>query len=247
MWPQRSLSEATLVTMPVTCDCGQTIPAGDVNVDQGVALCRACGKVLKAFPGPDSQEQAKAIVLAAGQPPAGCDVAERDGWAVLSARLLGPMSFIVLFVAVAWNALILHILPRMWTGGQSPGDTLFLLLFPLAGAGAILYALVHLFGRYEVRLKGDRGESWIGLGRVGWTRRFDASRVTAVRFEEREINTKDGRRIERFITLDLGDPRRGWCTFSLAKHLPEQRRLWLGGALKKLLGLPGSGLCVDRG
>lgn len=233
--------------MPVTCECGQIIPAVDVNVDQGVALCRACGKLSKAFLGPDGQEQAKALVLAAGQPPAGCAFAERDGWAVLSARLLGPMSYIVLFVAVGWNALVLYNLPGMLAGGKSSGDALFLLLFPLMGVGAFLFALVHLFGRYEVRLNGDRGESWIGLARLGWTRRFDASRVTAVRFEEREVSTNKGRHVERFITLDLGNPGRGGRTFSLAKHLPEKRRLWLGGTLKMLLGLPGSGLRVDHG
>lgn len=106
--------------MATTCPCGATIPIDDINVPEGVALCRRCGKLsrLADLAGvekdprdkgskKDQAEERKAIALAQGDPPRGCAIRDYGDRVTLraSARSLGGAAGL-LFFAVFWNGIV---------------------------------------------------------------------------------------------------------------------------------------------
>lgn len=105
--------------MATTCPCGATIPIEDINVPEGVALCRRCGKLsrLADLAGvqkdprdkgskKDQAEERKAIALAQGDPPRGCGIRDYGDRVTLraSARSL-PGAAGLLFFAAFWNGI----------------------------------------------------------------------------------------------------------------------------------------------
>lgn len=106
--------------MPTQCPCGAAIPISDINVGQGVALCRVCGKLsrladlagvddadLPRRSATDQAEERKALLLAQGDPPRGCAIHDYGDRVVLraSARsLAGAVG--LLFFTVFWNGIV---------------------------------------------------------------------------------------------------------------------------------------------
>lgn len=105
--------------MATTCPCGATIPIEDINVPEGVALCRRCGKLsrLADLAGvdqaprdkgskKDQAEERKALALAQGDPPGGCAIRDFGDRVTLraSARSVGGAAG-MLFFAAFWNGI----------------------------------------------------------------------------------------------------------------------------------------------
>lgn len=105
--------------MATTCPCGATIPIEDINVPEGVALCRSCGKLsrLADLAGvekdprdkgskKDQAEERKAIALAQGDPPSGCAIRDYGDRVTLraSARSVGGAAGLLFFCAF-WNGI----------------------------------------------------------------------------------------------------------------------------------------------
>ncbi len=250
--------------MSVTCPCGQDIPIADINVGEGVALCRGCGKLSRLMDLATPLEDAAAIEAANAPPPKGCRIDDFGGQAVLvaSARSLttaGPL----LFFAAFWNSIVsvfvLIATAGLWTNlvgpipawfpapsatngpggsnnsigiGMPLGMALFLCVFLIPfvaiGLGVLCAALVAMAGRVVVRLRGPEGVVFTGIGPIGWRRRFDASRVKAVKFVESAAERNGQRR--KLIGIETEQR-----TIKFGSVLTDQRRAWLAGALKKVL------------
>ncbi len=270
-----------------TCPCGARIDIDDINVREGVALCRRCGRLSRLAdlaggqsnggsggdddrPGlskKDQAEERKAIALAQGDPPRGCAVRDYGDRVTLraSARSLGGAAGLAFF-AIFWNGIVgvflailissimahLGVTIPAWfptpignsgsgsgSGGGGGGNSnmplgmtifmaLFLTPFVLIGLTVIGALLVTLAGRVEVRLRGPGGEVFTGVGPIGWKRRFDADAVEAVLLTDADIE-EDGKK-KRAIAIETNTK-----TLKFASLLPDQRRLWLGGALKTML------------
>jgi hypothetical protein len=271
--------------MPTTCPCGAVIDIDDINIKEGVALCRRCGKLSRLAdlagdggvggndrPSPSNKDQAeerKAVALAQGDPPSGCAVRDYGDRVTLhaSARSL-PGAAGLAFFAIFWNGIVsvflvvvfssfmahLGVTLPAWfptpisTSGGSGGSggsgsnmplgmtifmALFLTPFVLIGLTVVGALLTTLMGRVEVRLRGPEGAVFTGVGPFGWKRRFEADAVEAIRLTDADIE-EDGRK-KRAIAIETATK-----TLKFASLLPDQRRLWLGGALKTmLLPLPG--------
>ena len=255
--------------MATICPCGAMIEIDDINIAEGVALCRRCGKVsrLSALadgevaggPGPrssrDAAEERKAAALARGEPPAGCVMTDLGDRVVLRVSARSVSSAIGLLVfCVIWNgivgvfvvALVASImghmgatppgwfpLPKLGSGGNLPlAMTIFMGLFltPFVVVGVMVLGgvLVSLVGKVEVRLRGPEGVVFTGVGPIGWTRRFDADAVEAVRFIEGDVEVNNKK--QRAIAIETATK-----TIQFGSGLPDQRRLWIGGVLKTML------------
>lgn len=110
--------------MATTCPCGATIPIEDINIAEGVALCRRCGKVSRlgtlaggevvAQPGrsatgksKDAAEERKAAVLARGDPPRGCGLHDWGDRVSLRVSARSASSALgLLFFCAFWNGIV---------------------------------------------------------------------------------------------------------------------------------------------
>jgi hypothetical protein len=73
-----------------------------------------------------------------------------------------------------------------WVLNQSDAETrrsLFLTLIPFFLVGVLLWASIIFatFGKVEVRVDGDLGTVFNGVGRVGWRRSFDWGQIQKIR------------------------------------------------------------------
>lgn len=112
------------VAMATACPCGATIEIDDINIAEGVALCRRCGMVSRLsaiasgevaeHPGAsaartskDAAEERKAAALAVGDPPGGCRLMDYGDRVTLrvSARSI-PSALGLLFFCGFWNGIV---------------------------------------------------------------------------------------------------------------------------------------------
>ena len=109
--------------MATTCPCGATIEIDDINVAEGVALCRRCGRLnrLRAIAGQnevgppggaggssrDQAEERRARALAQGEPPQGCAIQDYGDRVVLRASARSLSSALgLLFFCAFWNGVV---------------------------------------------------------------------------------------------------------------------------------------------
>jgi len=120
------------------------------------------------------------------------------------------------------------------SGNLGPNMTLFLCVFlvpfVLVGVGMIIFVLVSLFGRNEVRLRGEEAVVRTAIGPVGWKRRFDASKVTQVRIGR--TSWKENNRTKPVICIEAER------TLRFGSSMREDRRAWMCAVLRKLLVEP---------
>jgi hypothetical protein len=171
-----------------------------------------------------------------------------------SARSLAGAGFL-LFFALFWNGIVSVFvfvavaglytnlvgplpagIPAPTTKGGSPvslgmsiGLCVFLIPFITVGMGVAMAALLCLFGRYVVTIRGPEGAVRTAVGPFGFTRRFDASavrRVVITHTDSENGRRRNGIRIEADRTITFG------------AMLPDDRRDWLAAIVRTLL-VPG--------
>ena len=126
--------------------------------------------------------------------------------------------------------------PVMNGSPMGVGMTLFLWIFltPFIVIGLLMIAafLSALAGHTEVRINNAQGLVFIGIGRLGYRRRFDASGVKDVRIDDRQWRDSDGAR--RSKTCIIIETREGKLV-KLGSMLTEERRKFVAGAVRKVL------------
>ncbi|HEV7404137.1 MAG TPA: hypothetical protein VGO11_14450 [Chthoniobacteraceae bacterium] len=193
---------------PTCPQCGKPIAEAEVNVGKGVAYCRRCHLLHDLSELLESAELDFAPELAA--PPAGTWLREDGFGTVVGAthRSLGQAAgtlfamifccgIVSVFVTLATLSTLQQfgIAPPSWlpkvTGHGSHNDFphggfliflwLFLTPFIAICLGLILSFLSTLCGRTEVRFTGADCSVYVGLGPLGYRRRFDPARVRSVK------------------------------------------------------------------
>ncbi len=224
------------------------IDAADLNMAQGVALCRVCGDLkslsdIMSVPTADEADAAK--------PPAGCHAEDWGGGMqyVASIRSVSGAVFTGLF-ALFWNGILsvflvvvaggiyshfIGPLPKWFPALNGPkmpvSEVLFMCVFLtpflLVGTGMIIAWLVCMFGKVVVRIENGQGTIRTGVGALAWTRRFDAAAVKSVRYGQTSYlvnnQTKPLIIIESTRTLKFGS------------GLSDRRRKWLAAVLSERL------------
>lgn len=236
---------------PTCPQCGELIADADVNVGEGVAYCRRCHLLHRLAELLQSPELTFAPEL--DQPPPGTWLRE-DGFSTVVgathrslAQALG-----LLFVMCFWNGIVslfvtvatlgtlqyFHVPPPSWIphlkgnfpqGGMLVFLWLFLTPFILIGVGFIVGFLSALCGRTEVRLSGSDGSVYVGLGPLGYRRRFDPAQVRSVRIATASY-TKN-RQPQYVIRLES----EGAKPLNFGSTLRDDRRRYVAAQIQRLL------------
>ena len=244
--------------MTNTCPvCGQSIAIEDINVQEGVGLCRACGKLSRLG---EIADQPAFDLKALATPPWGCSCEESLGGGTVvraSARSVGG-AIGALAVCLFWNGItsifLVFLIGGLYThfigpvpnwfptpssksneGSMSYNDSLgtwlfmalFLTPFVLIGLGMFLAFLMCLFGRVEVLFLGSDGRVRTGFGPFNWSRRFDASAVKRV-IAGQTAYSQNGH-TKPLIRIESDR------TVKFGSMLPDERRDWMCSVLHLLL------------
>ena len=237
-----------------TCPaCGQPIATNDINMNEGVGLCRSCGKLSRLG---EIAVQPEIDAKALATPPAGCSCDEQIGGdLVVRASLRSPGAAVgTLAVCLFWNGIVsvfvliaiaglytnlVGPLPRWFPAPTSNGKNgslgpnmplgmtlflcVFLIPFVVIGLGMFLAFLMCLVGRIEVVVTGTDGRVRTGFGPFNWTRRFDPSRVKRVVIAQTSYEQNGQRKPLIQIEADR--------TIKFGSLLPDERRAWMLGVL----------------
>ena len=170
--------------------CKGGIDLNDVNVATDVALCRTCGKSFSfaMIAGP-----AKLDMDVLDKPPKGIKVQrEYGGGMALSYHRMSPALFFLIPFTVFWSGFSMWgIYFTQWREGKFDlGRSLFGLPF-LFGTIALLSLIVYLAaGKVVVAMRDGKGLVFVGVGSIGWTRRFqyDRSSIVSLRNTSVKVN-----------------------------------------------------------
>jgi len=205
--------------MKIHCPkCQQTPPTDQINVSTDLAFCPACSE---AFVISDTRNLSHVDEDYIFDPPKGAWFKDDAGKIVIGAttRSIAGAIFLVPFTVVWAGGSIGGIYGTQIASGQfSLLMSLFGIPFLIGSIAMITTTLLTLCGRYEVRIDAQDSAVFLGVGAIGWTRRFDWAGVTTIkegecRSENSNTNTGgiiiDGKRRIRFGS-GLNETRRGY-------------------------------------
>jgi len=216
--------------MKVACpQCRSEITLEDVNVSTDIALCRRCAKPFSLAE--LSREQAVPEVDLT-RPPKGAWLRQVGGGFEMGATTRSAAALFLVPFTLVWSGGSLGgIYGSQLAKGQLDWKLcLFGIPFLLGSAFLIPLAATSAFGKLVVRAEGFRGSVFIGVGPVGWTRRFRWDEITGVRLSltKWQQNNRNLPLIE--LTRDAGPVRFG-------SQLTEARRNFMIAALRQILSV----------
>lgn len=206
-----------------TCPtCHEPIRSDDINVATDVALCRGCGHTARL----SSLLEAMSPVAPPIMPEATPGTWDTDDGMErrIGASTRSPIAFFLFPFMLVWSGFSLGGLygSQIVSGKFDLFKSLFGIPFVL---GTLIFgsiALMAIFGKVEVILRGDDGEVFIGIGPVGWTRRFLVSEFSSVR----EIERNGRNATQGSIVLE------GTRRLSFGGGIPSQRRFFIAQTLR---------------
>jgi hypothetical protein len=234
--------------------CNAEIPLADINIPEGVGLCRACGKLSRLADIADASDSAD-LASQPGPPPAGCRI-DDDGAGITvraSCRSLSGAAG-ALFICLFWNGIVSifvllafaglytnlvgplpHWFPAPGNGKHNSGIPLgmciFLCIFliPFVTIGLVIFAglLTCIAGETRVIISGATAAARTGIGPFGWTKRFDATAVKRISICQTTWKQNDQSR--PLIHIEADRP------IKFGSALTEERRNWMIAALRTLL------------
>ena len=214
--------------MKVTCPaCKQAIPADQVNVQSDVAFCPRCEEVYSL---------ARMVASGAedvgelGEPPPGCWMNTGfDDWEVGATTRSYAALFLVPFMCV-WSGFSLG-----GIYGSQIAEGKFDLTMSLFGLpfliGTLIFgsiALMSVFGKAVLHVRGDEAVAFMGVGPIGWRQRFDWSKIERVEEGAYAMSSHNQNR----PGLKLEGPE---TSVTFAVGVGEARKAFLLQALRKML------------
>ncbi len=129
-------------------------------------------------------------------------------------------------------------MPR-WSPGSGPmpashliGLWLFLTPFILVGGGLVACFAMCVAGRVEVRVRSDMGWLFVGIGQVGWTRRFDTRKVRQILLKSSNRTDDSGKDLSIYhLVIEADRPLR------FGETLSPPRQMFMLRALSDVLRL----------
>ena len=156
--------------MSMRCpSCNAQIDPGDVNIQADVAMCRACTSVLRTSDLLRESERVRELICPPG------------AWATMvgderriGATTRSPKAFFMVPFMCVWSGMALGGIygSQLKSGKFNPVISLFGIPFLVASIVVWTMTAMNVFGRVELKIRGDEGELFTGIGSIGWTRRF---------------------------------------------------------------------------
>ncbi len=185
--------------MSVVCPiCRNEIPIEDVNVSTDVALCRRCRKT---FQYAELLEDNRYAEVDPEHPPKGTwFTTTLRGFEAGASTRSAAAFFLVPFMCL-WSGGSLTGLygTQIAEGKFDPARSLFGLPFLLGTIVLGAVTVMAICGSTVVRVEGEQGVVFTGIGSIGWRRRFNWQEVTAIRITEQRGNKGQ---ISRQLTLE---------------------------------------------
>lgn len=210
--------------------CGHSLPAEDINVGADTALCRSCGSI-HAF----SDLVHGSSHFNISQPPSGVSVDQfANGFRASATTRAWYALFLVPFMCV-WSGASLGGIygSQIRSGKLNLAISLFGIPFILGTLLLGSQALMATFGRVAVIREGDDGAIFVGIGPLGWTRRFRWSEAVSAMEADTRSNYR-GRLPMQLISLKTvadGIPK----TIRFGAQLSADRREFLLALIRSQL------------
>lgn len=211
-----------------------------MNVDNDLAICHDCNEAFKISallsPQPEPQVYENAGWVSEDfdsfridNPPGGISYENYGmGWRLASTTRSGIAFFLVPFMIV-WSGFSLGGIygSQLFEGKFDPIRSLFGIPFVLGTLLFGSFAVMSVIGRMVIKtdeMNHDNGSIFMGVGPIGWTRRFRWSEVRRI-----EETISSGKNRSKQITLmrDQGD-------INFGGMLSDKRRRYLIFALRQL-------------
>lgn len=213
--------------MKPTCPrCRLEIPLEDVNVATDVALCRRCGNTYSFA---ELTQSADIFQVDLSRPPRGAWLRNQGNEFEVGSTLRSFGALFLVPFTLVWSGFSMGgIYGRQITHGHfNLGESLFGIPFLLGTVVLVSLCLMATLGKVAVRISGEQGAVFTGVGPIGWTRRFNRREVKAVR-ESLSRWQQNGRSMP-VLELEGGTPIR------FGSGLSEQRRHFMLAALRQHL------------
>jgi hypothetical protein len=206
--------------------CGGALPAADVNVTTDVAVCRRCDGIFKLSE-LVSHEAASHADL--GPPPPGAWCFEDAHGFRIGATTRSPIAFYLVPFMIVWSGFSLGGIygHQIVQGKFQPGISLFGIPFIIGSVVFWSLALMAIAGKCELTVRGDEAALFIGLGSLGWTRRFHWSEISTV--SEAPMTKRYPGNRGAALSLE------GRSRLIFGSNLSDARRYYLLNALRRRL------------
>ncbi len=212
----------------LTCPkCQAEIPAADFNVATDIALCRQCEET---FSFAELSQDCEAVDVDVSRPPRGAWHRSQGNEFEVGAVSRSGIAFFLVPFTLFWSGLSLGGIygSQLAKGQFNLEQSLFGLPF-LAGTLILVpITLMAIFGKVVVRSSGDSGGVFIGVGSIGWTRKFRWSEIRRARMSL--TKWKQNHRALPVIELEAPKPVR------FGSQLSEARREFMLAVLRRRVG-----------
>ncbi len=171
--------------------CKAIIAMDDVNVAKDIALCRSCGKTV-AF---SAVCGASEISLDALDAPPRCvklDLDPINGTKLTYRRLSPSLFFLIPFTALWSGGSLIGIYGTQIQKGKFDLETSLFGLPFLIGTIILLGVIIFLiFGKWVITLHQGEGIVFVGVGGIGWTRRFNYNKNSLVSMQLSDVKVNE--------------------------------------------------------
>jgi hypothetical protein len=187
-----AILKETRLTHTYMCPiCRSSIPLDDINVATDIALCRACGNT---SPFSLISGTAEVPLETLSRPPRGVRI-EKEFLkpTVITYRRLSPaLLFLIPFTAL-WSGISMFGIygTQIRKGEFDLSQSLFGIPF-LIGTIVLLSVIAFLlFGKWKITLEKGAGRVFLGVGPVGWTRKFSYNRDSYVTLRATNVRVNE--------------------------------------------------------
>jgi hypothetical protein len=165
----------------LTCPkCRSEIPLEDVNVSTDIALCRQCEKTHSLA---ELSADGEVADVDTSQPPKGAWYRSQGNEFEVGATARSALAFFLVPFTLIWSGGSLGgIYGSQFAKGKFElTQSLFGIPFLLGSCVLIPLALMAAAGKVVARGSGDQGSVFLGVGPIGWNRKFRWSDIKAAR------------------------------------------------------------------
>jgi len=164
--------------------CDALVGAATLNVAKDIGICGGCQNVFTISEAVRAG-RAELATFTEG-PPSGAALVDTAGGFMVKATTRHPAAFLLVPFMLMWSGLSLGGIygSQIASGHFHMALSLFGLPFLIVSAWLWPMALMSVAGKVRVSVRGEVAEVFVGVGPVGWRRRFLWDAVTAVRVED---------------------------------------------------------------
>jgi hypothetical protein len=211
-------------------DCGHSIPLEDINVSKDLALCRACGKTW-TFSLVNAAKELKDV--SSDDPPKGVRVeTDFDGATKIIYQRLSPIAIFMVIFTVFWGGGSMCAIfgSQIKSGHFNVARSLVGVPFLLGTILLCTLSTFFLFGRWEIKIHREEGSVFVGVGPLGWRRKFTGGAGAQVSLQMSSVEINNQR--QEAIVVQRGEER--LISFG-ATITNRQAKLFIAAALARAM------------